>query len=102
MFWDSKDGHIVAALCAYVGMAISLIHVRQRHAVAAGRLQLQCSPAACMQMLRCCLLPLVGAPAALIASLPYAAHACCRSSSTCGIILSQCSRCGKHPLAGWA
>lgn len=27
MFWDSKDGHIVAALCAYVGMAISLLHV---------------------------------------------------------------------------
>ncbi|KAI7836252.1 hypothetical protein COHA_009842 [Chlorella ohadii] len=29
MFWDSKDGHIVAALCAYVGMAISLIHIIQ-------------------------------------------------------------------------
>ena len=30
MFWDSKDGHIMAALCAYVGMAISLLHVSCR------------------------------------------------------------------------
>jgi hypothetical protein len=27
MWWDSKDGHIIAALCAYVGMTISLVHV---------------------------------------------------------------------------
>jgi hypothetical protein len=29
MWWDSKDGHIIAALCAYVGMTISLVHIIQ-------------------------------------------------------------------------
>jgi hypothetical protein len=29
-FWDAMEGHVVAGVCAYAGMALALLQVRLR------------------------------------------------------------------------
>lgn len=80
MFWDDKGGHVVAGICAYTALAISILQVR--HLCCANQATLL-TPGVEKTYLTC--------------SWPFL---CCRLYSICGTTLSRCSRCARY-AAHW-